>query len=142
MYGRLYRGKSREDGKWVYGVFLPLEELILEERRIGGAAVYYPIPVAPETVGQDTGWFTMSDLASGDTECTFIYEGDIVEAKLKEGNWSGFSWGRHEVLFEKGAFCLRDSKGRTNPICNYSQNVEFEVLGNIYDNPELLEGKR
>ncbi len=69
-----------------------------------------------------------------------IYEGDIVEAVLMDGIHRGFSWGRHVVVFDQGAFCLKDRRGQITPMCNYSANVKFKVLGNIWDNPEIMEG--
>lgn len=68
-----------------------------------------------------------------------IYEGDIVEAVLIDGTHTGFSWGRHVVVFDRGAFCLKDRRGLITPMCNYSVNVKFKVLGNVFDNPELWE---
>jgi hypothetical protein len=99
----------------------------------------YATPVLPETAGQYSGIFTKDEVEGGDTICTFIYEGDIVEPVLIDGTHQGFSWGRQVVVFERGAFCLKDRLGGFTPMCNYSANVKFRVWGNIHDNPELLE---
>ncbi|HAT4290168.1 TPA: hypothetical protein I9061_002710 [Clostridium perfringens] len=69
-----------------------------------------------------------------------IYEGDIL--------------GRHEywpirIEYDKGCFMVRDlDKVRYNnlilnvPICNFESINDWKVIGNIYENPELLEGER
>lgn len=69
-----------------------------------------------------------------------IYEGDILE--------------RHEywpirIEYDKGCFMVRDlDKVRYNnlilnvPICNFESINDWKVIGNIYENPELLEGER
>jgi len=54
-----------------------------------------------------------------------IYEGDIVENKY-----------RHKVEFITGCFCVKDKFGSTTPI--FECGDVFEVVGNIYENPELL----
>lgn len=61
-----------------------------------------------------------------------IYEGDIVE---NDGDDA------HEVVtFDEGSFWLEGST-YTTPL--YEVNTEAEeVIGNIYENPELLEEKR
>jgi len=65
-----------------------------------------------------------------------IYEGDIVIC----------IHGTYEIVFTNGSFCLSNSKSPTigfleSPIGNYS-GENFKVIGNIYENPELLEGKK
>lgn len=87
--------------------------------------------VIHDTLGQFTGLFDANDMK--------IFEGDIVEPVLTEGIHNGFSWGRHVVVFDQGAFCLKDRRGNVTPMCNYSVSVKFKVLGNIHDDPELME---
>lgn len=128
---REYRGKCIATGEWLFG-------FLVDAKHIGNWVE--ASPVRPETVGQYSGIFTMDEIDGGDTKCTFIYEGDIVDAVLIEGTHRGFSWGRHVVVFDQGAFCLKDRRGQIIPMCNYSANVKFNVLGNVWDNPELWEG--
>ncbi|MEK4379286.1 YopX family protein [Bacillus sp. FSL R5-0434] len=62
-----------------------------------------------------------------------IYEGDIVIDKRKNSA---------EVVFDDGCFCVIGYLGdlRTHPIRDSLFCGErFEVIGNIYENPELLE---
>ena len=57
-----------------------------------------------------------------------IYEGDIVKYKNMLG----------KIIFLQGAFQLSDFYEEEEWILGYI-NEELEVIGNIYDNPELLE---
>ena len=145
---RDYRGKRTDTGEWVNGYLLLPNPEVCRLCEVNCAAIGYQhsfetgyilYEVVPQTVGQYTGIYAMDEIEGGDTLCTFIYEGDIVEAVLTEGTHGGFSWGRHVVIFDQGAFCLKDRRGMITPMCNYSTSVKFKVLGNIHDNPELLK---
>ena len=88
--------------------------------------------VDPNTVGQFTGLL--------DKNGKKIFEGDIV---LR----SGITW---LIVFEKNAFVCKDNTMRTyfalweqweynwKSAEDISPSDAFEVIGNIYDNPELL----
>lgn len=117
-----FRGKT-QDGEWVYGYYLPsiyedvdiitvLEDFNLNQKNYA---------VLKETVGQFTG---LTDKNGKE-----IYEGDIAtDGKniytVEFSMWSyAFVWDKHgsqnDFHFEK------------------SDNQEMELIGNIYDNPEL-----
>lgn len=136
---RDYRGKRKDTGEWVFGFFVaePSGVYCVAETPLGGLL---PKKVREETIGQCSGIFTTEEIEGGDTECTFIYEGDIVEPVLLDGTHKGFSWGKQVVVFDRGAFCLKDRRGQITPMCNYAESVQFRVRGNVWDNPELLEG--
>ena len=123
----LFRGKRVDNGEWVYGYFVKMlwEYIIipLEDEN----TVY---PVVTETVGQYTGLT--------DKNGKKIFEGDIVELTyytLPEERKV-----MSEVAYEKeiAAFVLysfgTENKGICGEICNTNK-----VIGNIYDNPEMLE---
>lgn len=136
---RGYRGKRMDTGAWVYG------DRVHSQYKIGDTCVgQYGTKVGmhkvdPATVGQNTDFYKMDETEDGDTVCTFIFEGDIVEPVLTVGTHPGFSWGRHVVVFDRGAFCLKDRRGQITPMCNFSTAVEFKVIGNIHDNPDMVE---
>ena len=62
-----------------------------------------------------------------------IYEGDIV--KTPEGIF--------EVAYYNSAFALRNKKGHYEYMCNICSMMGkvYEVIGNKFENPELLKGK-
>ena len=125
----LFRGKKKPWGGWAEGSLVKMRDYY----RISEKNDMISFGVETETIGQFTGLT--------DKNGTKIFEGDIVEAVLTNGTHYGFSWGRKVVVFDRGAFCLKDWRDEITPMCNYSANVDFEVLGNIHDNPELLRSE-
>ena len=73
--------------------------------------------VKKETVGQFTG---LTDKTGKD-----IYEGDIVKRIYK-----------YEVAWKNGGFYLRQKNKYHLTITNLG--ADFEIIGNIHENPELL----
>jgi len=64
-----------------------------------------------------------------------IYEGDIIKA---EGL---ISIRIRPVIFQNGMFCI-PGECALLPLSEYvGEGNELEVIGNIYENPELLEGE-
>lgn len=75
-----------------------------------------------------------------------IYEGDIVRGR--NGATTRESYFVGDVVFEKGAFGYRAVRYegayppymfRAKDILSISNNELIEVIGNIYENPELLQ---
>lgn len=69
-----------------------------------------------------------------------IYEGDILE---RHGYWP------IRIEYDKGCLMVRDlDEVRYNnlilnvPICNFESINDWKVIGNIYENPELLEREK
>jgi uncharacterized phage protein (TIGR01671 family) len=61
-----------------------------------------------------------------------IYEGDIVSSE----QWNPKTY---QVVFEDGEFGFKNSGDFYLNALHYLE--KFEVIGNIYENPELLEAK-
>lgn len=127
----LFRGKT-EDGKWVEGYLFVLGKgTEYEETYILGdldhRETVYDVwkcaeRVIPETVGQFTGLI--------DKNGKRIYEDDIVRLFEKYIDWVEYRYG-----------CFTMGKQFFNCEFTYQDFSEMEVIGNTYDNPELLEGE-
>jgi uncharacterized phage protein (TIGR01671 family) len=120
-----FRGKRTYNGEWVYGYVCCYGWVDEKNTYIvpDYASALYSLEVDPETIGQYTGL--------ADKNGTKIFEGDIVLLKGDEEPY--------QVAFDESCFQVYG-----NNICYVMNNFydyEFEVIGNIYDNPELLGGK-
>lgn len=149
MINALYRGKRADNGEWVYGYYvkdvrsygLVSNPSYREEHQIWYNKDNKQVcaEVIPETVGQ---WVTLSDRKGKK-----IFDGDILKylwAKTVSGKvlcvkfclkWS-------EVYHSYQCFAHGD-KGYSYPditMFDFGYNKDrFEVIGNIYDNSDLLE---
>lgn len=141
----LFRGKRKDTGEWIEGYCVLLQDPIGckscriytgdYERHCGCIEPEYH-EIDPATVGRDTGLT--------DRNSTKIYEGDIVEFK-------------HDGEFDaKGIYFRKYAVEFVNTFVTYglrlrNRSVHFPfkqatatthdvvIVGNIYDNPELLE---
>lgn len=140
-----FRGQS-DIKKWVYGSLVyfgerPMIEYVIKrdpiDNRVAATAWEH---VDLNTVGQFTG---LTDKNGKE-----IYEGDIIHVK---GNTFDKDFG--VVTYHKnGYFYIDDSFGEFPRSCvkpigdffnsisrnDFFKGMEFYVIGNIYDNPELL----
>lgn len=140
----LFRGKRKDNGEWVYGSLVrhkhtsdspaPDEYHIVQVLVTrSGDPIEDSYPVVTETVGQYTG--------VKDKDGEKIFEGDVTQ-------YVGiFKKDIHEITFNNGSFCTRDII-RQEIYGTSFDDGEFgmdgntlEVIGNIHDNPELLEVK-
>ena len=131
MRGILFRGKRVDNGKWVYGDLAHFPDKTNIDPHEHGQP-WRGYAVDPETVGQFTGLT--------DKNGKRIFEGDIV--KHYNNSDDGFDigalywdetfsqWKRTSI----GNFHSRDFTYRVSRSC------EYEVIGNIHDNPELMKG--
>lgn len=104
--------------------------------RFGG--VKDGIPLSPSVWDEKIGWTILSEnpvleimqfTGLYDKNSKEIYEGDIVKHATDEGVY--------KVIFEDGGFYVLSSYD-FQTINEYP----LEVIGNIYENPELLEGEK
>lgn len=153
---RVYRGKTPA-GKWVYGFYihfvnyhciLEIDHLIRSNNFVSvyldpetGCIDGYATPVMPGTVGLNMSTlYTVKELPDGDSEHTFIYENDICKVTRAGATLIGV------VEIYNGAFGLRFKSGEFNSFLYLKRSRPdgcwfdtLEVIGNIHDNPELLE---
>ena len=136
----LFRGKQTDKDKWIYGV--PVKGTSADESEILIIESVFKCdeyacrgceftPVIPSTAGQYTGLT--------DKNGKPIFEGDIVAGALiwQEKRKNGL------VTFKDGSFGLMWYRGGVEQVNAFTSmcNVEYEVIGNIHDNPELLKGE-
>ena len=133
----LFRGRRKDNGEWVTGTPFIFEDrckmiqaVAVHPDFVDEGNVYYSegFPVDPETVGQYTGLT--------DKNGKRIFEGDIIQKKYNDGvrNLFWLSWSDYY-----SSFMLMNNCGYENfPAMGF--NLETEVIGNIHDNPELLNG--
>ena len=140
----LFRGKRTDNGEWIEGYYatqsnhacfaneLKHQHFIFKDVfldfNLGGLQKF---EVIPETVGQYTG--------KTDKNGKNIFEGDIVYCKSRLDN------AIMVVIFECGQFRMVLSENYRSYQTNsgfYDINCfDKEVIGNIYDTPELLKGE-
>lgn len=108
-----FRGKRIDNGEWVYGD-LSTKNLFNEPMIYEEEWADYA--VIPETVGQYTGL--------KDKNGVEIYEGDLLQFE---------DYPPQEVVWEDGGFAVEDYY-----LADWYDGAV--VIGNIHDNPELMEG--
>ena len=112
----LFRGKRLDNGEWVEGNLFVSDTDGRTYILAGSRTITIEWEVDPSTVGQYTGL--------KDKNGRRIFDGDILTLR----------GGRPRVVrFEDGTFILEYSSIQMR-FAN-----KFEVIGNVHDNPELLE---
>lgn len=102
-----------------------------ENSEIGADVIGYLVD--PETVCEYTGLT--------DKNGRKIFENDFVSCrKYIGGNWVEYCIERGYVEMKHGAFGLHRNQGYYRPFKNWLEDYEYEVIDNIFDNAELLEG--
>lgn len=123
----LFRGKRIDTGEWVYGLPSCDEDGEIEEIEVWSEDDINFYSVDPETICQCTG--------IKDKNGKLIWENDIVNCLTEE--CSGYiGWNESEAGFYFNVL-LEDGSFEEEHIYDYQDWIE--VIGNTFDNPELLE---
>lgn len=129
-----FRGISEDE--WVYGMLCKVNEGDTEH----GEPIKYKIQTDEKEYGEYVECFITDEKTIGqytglhDKNGKEIYEGDI----LKSIRWNDI----YLVKYIGTAFylCRKGNKG-FNKITTWNNAEKSEIIGNIYDNPELLGGE-
>lgn len=141
----LFRGKQADNGEWAFGYLF--DDGLIDRKRtfVGGLVVTdakdttsdrYEIGIVfyevdPATIGQYTGLTDKNGVK--------IFEGDIITcSQYLGGNFVDYHIEKGYVEMKFGAFGLHRKQGYYRPFKDWLEDYEFEVTGNIHDNPELL----
>lgn len=129
----IFRGKYYRTGEWVYGI--PVKESL-----IGSDDAYFPqiiperngihrsidrVSVVEETIGQYTGLT--------DKNGARIFEGDILQNYTKTRTFI-VEWSE-----SCGMFALKEINDNDSDFCDYD-GFELVIVGNVFDNPDLIGG--
>ena len=117
-------GNEHLNGTWVHG-YLSDENYIYDKSLEG------ELLVDENTICQYTG--------EKDKNGQKIYEGDILEAHLDDSFPEDVT--RVRVTFENMKWCLVQ-KGMIPDPFEKGEGKDWEVIGNIFDNPELIGEKK
>lgn len=128
----LFRGKRTDNGEWVEGSLIQrdlgcfiVDESNRQSLRYCSEFVFAfdCLLVKSETVGQYTGLT--------DKNGKKIFEGDIIKDCYGRIEQCYYNKARYRLVFD-GTHYTRELE--------FANEVEYEVIGNIHDNPELLKG--
>ena len=133
----LFRGKRVNNGEWIQGIYYPVEytgfnipggiDHYIITRLPGGCKPQ--IQVISETVCQYTGLT--------DKNGNMIFEGDIVTYDKEYGEEPRE---KGVVYWCDGSFWAENVRDEEDVgLLGVRANYQLEVIGNIHDNPELLE---
>lgn len=132
----LFKGKRADNGEWVEGYLYITQN---GEYEISNYCKYYNCErntyiVIPETVGQYTGMV--------DKNGTKIFEGDILKIKSCDYDYEYTT----QVYYSCHTLCVNIyGQDYDSTAIGFADDIwdeeccEVEVIGNIYDNPKLLE---
>ena len=128
----LFKAKRIDNGEWVEGYYQKRYDLLGNEEHLIFHADSYKVweyaEIVPETICQFTGLC--------DKNGKRIWESDVV--------WLVYDGKEHiyQIVWDNSELDFKATNGEENYGSNFEYLLccdEIEVIGNIFDNPELLQ---
>lgn len=144
----LFRGKQIDSGEWVEGYYVPMGEyhyILTGRLELVPYLGFEHFLVNPETIGRFSGLTDRNGVK--------IFEGDIIRwhdnAELSvSGQIAEVCYGEYidadshfDDVYSLGFYFKLFDEDKTCATINWLNECknDFDIIGNIYDNPELLE---
>lgn len=138
----LYKAKSKKTGEWVEGSLLVLDWesdyvfIMKEFPRASTLPVSVIISDNMVLVDKKTVCQYAFSLKTGEK----VFEGDILEGYIDDIYPENIT--RTEVVWEKYGWATSDNYiGDADPVTEADEKIWDRVRGNIFDNPEMMEGE-
>ena len=134
----LFRGKRIDNGEWVEGYYVKALDMYDKEIHaiFDTMTTFYACGetsgfelVDPETICQYTGLI--------DKNGKKIWEGDILEGHLDDKFPEDVT--REKVIWHENGWKTEEPGCDNKEYLDEFDTENFEIVGNVYDNPELLE---
>ena len=131
----IFKAKRRDNGKWLEGYYVYCRKR------------HYILPVVNKAVGFDEREDEWVEIVP-ETLCQYtgltdkngqkIWENDILKAHLDENYPEDITYTK--IIWSECRFCTKENNSSDIEMLGKWDAEYFETCGNIFDNPELLEG--
>lgn len=138
----LFRGKRKDNGEWEYGFFIGRYDPLVEQDTVkygeidNGTIFSEPVKVDLETVGRYTGLKDKNGTKIFEGDC--IVDKDYIDIQKRMGKKPSYGIVESEVW---NCGCCYSVYGFSTGGCEPDLSEDVIIIGNIYDNPELLKGE-
>jgi uncharacterized phage protein (TIGR01671 family) len=123
---RVYNQKTK---KWIHG---PHSEACLDGVNLFGENIMFGNLLNGVSIKDLNRIVALQFTGLKDSEGKEIYEGDIIDCGGDSGEYCS-------VVFDNGCFMTKDPDDPECLIWLYDYNEQCRVVGNIFDNPELIK---
>lgn len=139
-----FRGKNLHNGKWVCGYLSDVDNTPIGKVGIINSKPFSGCEESTMVIAESIGQFTGLHDKNGKE----IYECDVLKNNLSDNPFGVVTWHNDGYFFiDCGFGKFPINANGYNPLgkmlvlkIDNVKDVFFEVIGNIHDNPELMEG--